>query len=429
MARIPKPTRIDVDCCIAGGGPAGMMLGMLLARAGLEVVVLEKHADFFRDFRGDTIHPSTIRLLGELGLRDAFLALPHTDVRRLDVVVNGFRLHPIDFGRLRAPYDRLALMPQWDFLDFLADHASSYPGFRLLMSTEATGLSREAGVVVGATASAADGDLDIRARLTVAADGRDSRLRAASGLKPHEFGVPIDVLWFRLPKPAVEPPDTLAYLDEHSMVLTIPRGDYYQMGLVIPKGGFDELKAAGLGGFRAELVAAAPFLVDVVDTITSWDDVKLLTVQVDRLARWFVPGLLCIGDAAHAMSPAFGVGVNYAIQDAVAAANLFAARLRDGASVARLEDAALRLQRRRLPAVTRMQEIQIAAHRAIARPGGGAILPEPVPAATRVVLSAAMPIAQRVTARLIGRGFRPERVAPAIRGATIRGILADAPRG
>ena len=418
---------MDVDCCIAGGGPAGVMLGMLLARAGLEVVVLEKHADFFRDFRGDTIHPSTIRVLGELGLRDAFLALPHTDVRALDVVVNGFRMRPVDFGRLREPYNFLALMPQWDFLDFLAEHAAASGGFRLLMSTEATGLTREGGVVVGATASGADGDLDIRARLTVAADGRDSTLRQASGLKPHGFGVPIDVLWFRLPRPVVEPPDTLAYLDGRSMVLTIPRGDYYQMGVVIPKGGFDAMKADGLAGFRTALVAAAPFLAEVVDALTSWDQVKLLTVQVDRLARWFTPGLVCIGDAAHAMSPAFGVGVNYAIQDAVAAANLLAEPLLRGAAVEELEDACLSLQRRRMPAVVRMQDIQLAAHRQIAKPGGGAILPDPVPASTQALLRTAMSLAQRITARLIGRGLRPERVSPAIRGATRRGILARTP--
>jgi 2-polyprenyl-6-methoxyphenol hydroxylase and related FAD-dependent oxidoreductases len=428
MARTPVPTRIDVDCCIAGGGPAGMMLGMLLARSGRDVVVLEKHADFFRDFRGDTIHPSTIQLLGELGLRDAFLALPHTDVHTLDAVVNGYRLRPIDFRHLRKPYDVLALMPQWDFLSFLAERSAAYPGFRLLMSTDATGLTREGGVVIGATASGPHGDVDIRARLTVAADGRDSTLRKASGLKPREFGVPIDVLWFRLPKPAVEPPDTLVYLDETSMVLTIPRGDYYQMGMVIPKGGFHALKSGGLAGFRAAVVSAAPFLVDVVGSLTSWNDVKLLTVQVDRLARWFTPGLLCIGDAAHAMSPAFGVGVNYAIQDAVAAANLLAEPLRAGASLEQLEDACLLLQRRRLPAVERMQRIQLAAHRVIARPGGGAILPDPVPASTRAMLRLAMPIAQRITARLVGRGLRQEHVSPAIRGATTRGILADAAR-
>ncbi|HWU47735.1 MAG TPA: FAD-dependent oxidoreductase [Humibacter sp.] len=425
MARTPVPTRIDVDCCIAGAGPAGVMLGMLLARAGLKVVVLEKHADFFRDFRGDTIHPSTIQVLGELGLRDAFLALPHTDVHTLDAVINGFRLRPVDFGYLRKPYDVLALMPQWDFLAFLAEHASAYPGFRLLMSTEATGLTREGGVVVGATASGPQGDVDIRARLTVAADGRGSTLRKASGLRPHEFGVPIDVLWFRLPKPAVEPPDTLAYLDESSMVLTIPRGDYYQMGMVIPKGGFEPLKANGLPGFRASLVATVPFLAEVVGSLTSWNDVKLLTVQIDRLSRWFTPGLLCIGDAAHAMSPAFGVGVNYAVQDAVAAANLLAEPLRSGASTEQLEDACLRLQRRRLLAVERMQRIQLAAHRVIAKPGGGAILPDPVPASTRLMLRAAAPIMQRVTARLVGRGFRPEHVSPGIRGATTRGVLAQ----
>ncbi|HAM26307.1 MAG TPA: monooxygenase, partial [Microbacteriaceae bacterium] len=301
-----------------GGGPAGLMLGLLLARAGVDVTVLEKHADFLRDFRGDTIHPSTIDLMDELGLSKRFLALPQNDVATLDFVVSGNRIRPIDFSRLRGGARFLALMPQWDFLNFLAAEAARYPNFRLELRAEVTGLVRSGSRVVGVIATTPDGPLEVRAPLTVAADGRSSVARAASGLVARDFGVPIDVLWFRLPKVGKAPPDTLAYLDGNSMVLTIPRGEYYQSGMVIAKGGFDEIRAGGIDAFRARLVSAAAFLEPVVGTLTSWDQVSLLSVQVDRLDRWYLPGFLCIGDAAHAMSPAFGVGVNYAIQDAVA---------------------------------------------------------------------------------------------------------------
>ncbi len=400
---------IETDCVIAGGGPAGMMLGYILARNGVDVVVLEKHGDFFRDFRGDTIHPSTIGLLGELGLRDGFLELPHTRIRTLDAVINGNRLHPIDFGRLRPPDDFLVLAPQWDFLTFLAKQGEQFGGFHLLMSTEATDVIVEDGAVRGVIASDADDELEIRAKLTVAADGRDSAVRAAAGLRPIEFGVPIDVLWFRLPKPPEVPPPTLAYLDGTGMVLTIDRGDYYQSGMVIPKGGFTGLQAAGIGAFREAVAHPAPFLRPVVGSITSWDQVKLLSVQVNRLETWHRPGLLCIGDAAHAMSPVFGVGVNYAIQDAVAAANLLTAGLRAGSVV---DGALAAVQERRLPPVKRMQGIQLRVHRVIARSGGGAILPNPMPAPLRWALRAVMPLVQLLTARMIGRGFRPEHLTP-----------------
>ncbi|GAA1448208.1 FAD-dependent oxidoreductase [Leifsonia poae] len=389
-----------------------MMLGLILARAGLDVVVLEKHADFFRDFRGDTIHPSTITLLGELGLRERFLALPHNSIRTLDAVVNGTRLHPIDFGRLGPPDDFLVLAPQWDFLNFLAAEAAQYPGFHLLMETEATGVIEEAGIIRGVTVDGPDGALEVRAPLTIAADGRDSIVRRAAGLRPRAFGVAIDVLWFRIPKPAVVPPSTLAYVDRGGMIVTIDRGDYYQTGLIIPKGGFDELKAAGLEEFHRVLAGIAPVLKPVVGSIESWDDVKLLSVQIDRLERWYRSGLLAIGDAAHAMSPAFGVGVNYAIQDAVAAANALVAPLRTGAVDLRVLDA---VQERRLPPVARMQGLQLAAHRRIARPGGAAILPDPAPEPLRLALDAAMPLLQRVSARVIGRGFLPESLAPELR--------------
>lgn len=397
-----------------------MMLGLILARAGVDVVVLEKHEDFFRDFRGDTIHPSTIAVLGELGLRERFLALPHNSIRTLDAVINGTRLHPVDFGRLGPPDDFLVLAPQWDFLNFLADEGAAYPTFQLLMKTEATGIIEEDGVIRGVTISGPDGETEVRAPLTVAADGRASTVRAAAGLRPREFGVGIDVLWFRLPKPTELPPSTLAYVGQGAMVITIDRGDYYQTGLVIAKGGFEALQQQGLEAFRAQLVAAAPVLESVAGAITSWDEVKPLSVQINRLQRWYRSGLLAIGDAAHAMSPAFGVGVNYAIQDAVAAANALAEPLRaepDRAVDLRVLDA---IQARRLPPVTKMQRLQLAAHERIARPGGLSFLPEPVPAPLRFALAAATPLLQGFTARLIGRGYLPESVAPELREPSVR---------
>lgn len=420
---------LNTTCVIVGGGPAGMMLGLILARNGVDVVVLEKHADFFRDFRGDTIHPSTIGVLGELGLRERFLGLPHTSVRALDVVVNGNRLHPIDFSRLAPPDDFLVLAPQWDFLNFLAEDARRHPNFRLLMQTEATELIWEEDAVHGVVAHGPDGDLEIRARLTVSADGRASELRAQAGLRPRRFGVPIDVLWFRIPKPEDLPAHTLAYVGGGGMVVTIERHDYVQAGLIIPKGGYGELHAGGLDAFRRAVIDAAPHLREALETITDWDQVKLLSVQIDRLPRWYRRGFLAIGDAAHAMSPAFGVGVNYAVQDAVATANALTATLRElgpagveGGSATATGPAAevdLRLldgiQRRRMPAVAAMQRIQLAAHRTISRPEGVRLLPEPMPAVLRAALAVATPGMQAVSSRLIGRGLRPESVSPELR--------------
>ncbi|WP_314146844.1 FAD-dependent oxidoreductase [uncultured Leifsonia sp.] len=403
---------MNTTCAISGGGPAGMMLALLLARNGIDVVVLEKHADFFRDFRGDTIHPSTIGVLGELGLRDAFLGLPHTSIRTLDAVVDGTRLHPIDFGRLRPPDDFLVLAPQWDFLTFLAEQGERSPSFHLRMSMEATGLIWEDGEVRGLTAEGPEGPVRIQADLTIAADGRDSVLRAAAGLRPRRYGVPIDVLWFRLPKPEAAPPSTLAYIGHGAMVVTIDRGDYYQAGLIIPKGGIDELREAGLDVFRSAVAGAAPFLAGPLETIADWDQVKLLSVQIDHLDRWYRRGFLAIGDAAHAMSPAFGVGVNYAVQDAVATANAVVEPLRSGPVDLRVLDG---IQRRRLPPAQAMQRIQLAAHRRITRPGAAPLLPSPLPPLAGAALAAATPIAQRVAARLVGRGLRPESVAPALR--------------
>ncbi len=391
------------DCCLVGGGPAGMMLGLLLARAGRRVVVLEKHADFLRDFRGDTIHPSTLTLLGELGLRDEFLRLPLTRVAAMDVVVGGRRFTPVDFSTLSGPDDFLVFAPQWDFLNFLADVGRRLPGFELRMSTAATGLLTSGSRIVGVSTSSGE---RIHARLVIGSDGRDSTVRAAAGLVPQEFGVPIDVLWFNLPKPSDPPPPTLGYLDGGALVLTIERGTYYQGGLVIAKGGYQRLRDRGLDALRSTLVATAPVLAPVVDTLQDWDQIKLLTVQVNRLPRWHAPGLLCIGDAAHAMSPVGGVGVNYAIQDAVATANVIANRLSDGAVPV---EALAAVQRRREAPVRVMQAMQLAAHRQFAAAGGGPT--DWPPPAARVVIAAALPVVRRLAARLIGIGLRPEHPA------------------
>lgn len=398
------------DVVIAGGGPAGIMLGYLLARAGRTVAILEKHHDFLRDFRGDTIHPSTITLLGELGLRERFLELPVTRIRTMDVVIAGRRLAFVDFGRLGPPDDFLAFAPQWDFLTFLAAEGRTLPGFDLRMGAEAEDVIEEGGRIVGVAVRTGAGVTHLRAPLVVAADGRDSRVRAAAALRPRSTGVPIDVLWFRLPKPPTPPPTTLGYADRGGLVLTIDRGDHYQGGCVIEKGGHVRLVAAGLPAFQAHLARIAPPIAPVVDTLESWDQVKVLSVQIDALETWHRPGLVCIGDAAHAMSPVFGVGVNYAIQDAVALANLL--QTAPGPLGAVLED----LQRRRLPPAVRMQRIQRVAHRGIGALAAGHSVPRALPH----LAAALAPVARLGLSRLVGRGFRPEHVAPPIRAARPR---------
>jgi 2-polyprenyl-6-methoxyphenol hydroxylase-like FAD-dependent oxidoreductase len=395
---------IERDCVIAGGGPAGMVLGHLLARRGLRVTVLEKHADFLRDFRGDTVHPSTVTLLGELGLREKFLELPLTRLSTLDAVFDGQRVTIVDFGTLRAPDNFLVLAPQWDFLNFLARETAAFPTFELRMLSEATDLIIEAGEVRGVRARTSDGGLEVRATLTVAADGRESGLRSAAGLTPDNFGVPIDVLWFNLPKPPDPPPPTLGYISAQGMVLTIDRGDRYQSGMVIRKGGFDGLRAGGIDALQSRIIGAAPFLRPVVGTLTDWEQVKLLSVQINRLRRWYRPGFIAIGDAAHAMSPIFGVGVNFAIQDAVALANAIGEDLAMGKAPPGKLAA---VQRRRELPVKIVQQVQRNGHRVLLRSTMGSRV---APRWLVMLLRAASPLLRPVTARFVGIGVRPEHV-------------------
>lgn len=320
-------SRQATTCAISGGGPAGIMLGLLLARAGVDVTVLEKHPDFLRDFRGDTVHPSTLRLLHELGLLDALDALPHRDVDQISIGTAERPLLRASLADLPGPHKRIAMIPQWDFLTLLTGHAARYRGFRLLMSSRAHGLIREGEAVRGVRYRDADGEHELRAVLTVAADGRRSELREAAGLVPHYLGAPMDVLWLRLPRADTDPEGLLGRVGPGGLVAAIDRGDYWQIAYVTRKGAWAEVRARGIGRLRQELAGFLPVLASRVGALDSWSAVAFLEVGLDRLPRWSRPGLLCIGDAAHTMSPIGGVGINLAVQDAVAAANLLAAPL------------------------------------------------------------------------------------------------------
>jgi 2-polyprenyl-6-methoxyphenol hydroxylase-like FAD-dependent oxidoreductase len=397
-----------VDCCIAGGGPAGVMLGLLLARAGVEVIVLEKHADFLRDFRGDTVHPSTLEVMRELGLLDGFLARPHQELREIAGEIAGRRIVIADFSHLPTACKFIALMPQWHFLDFLVEHARTYPTFHLMMHAEVTDLLRDDDRVAGVVATTSDGPLEIRSQLVVGADGRHSIVRERAHLAVESLGVPIDVLWMRLSRRPDDPSSTLGYLSDNHILVMLDRGDYWQCGFVIPKGAFDEIRARGIEAFRAQIAAIVPFMRDRVGELSEWDAVKLLTVLVDHLREWWRPGLLCIGDAAHAMSPVGGIGINLAIQDAVAAANLLSVPLRQGRMT--LDD--LRAVQRRREFPTRMtQRLQVFIHtrvlsRVLAR------TPTDLPLVVKLVER--WPILRRIPARVVGVGFRPEHVASSI---------------
>ncbi len=384
-----------------------MMLGFLLARAGVEVVVLEKHADFFRDFRGDTVHPPTLEVMYELGLLDEFLKLPHRKVETLTGQVGAAHLTMINFRHLPTHCKFVALMPQWDFLNFLAEHAKRYKTFDLHMKAEATDLIEEAGRVVGLRAKTPDGTLSIRADLVVGCDGRHSTMREKADLKSKDYGAPTDVLWFRVARKADDATDTFGHIESGRMMIMLDRGDYWQCAYVIAKGGIDRVKAEGLEAFRKRVVDMSPFLADRVGELKSWDDVKLLSVTVDRLPKWWRPGLLCIGDAAHAMSPIGGVGINMAVQDAVAAANRLADPLRAG----KMTDAdLLAIQERRMLPVLFTQWVQLNIQkRIISRVLGmdSGQRPKP-PLAFR--LFNVFPVLSRIPARLLGIGIRPEHV-------------------
>ncbi|MFY9697284.1 MAG: FAD-dependent oxidoreductase [Rhodoplanes sp.] len=397
--------KVDTSCCIVGGGPAGMMLGFLLARAGVDVVVLEKHADFFRDFRGDTIHPSTLQLMYELGLLAQFLKLPHHKLHSVGARIASEQITVGDFSHLPVQCPYIAVMPQWDFLNFLAEQGKRYPPFRLMMQTEGTDLIEEAGVVVGVRAKKPQGEIEVRASLVVACDGRHSTMRARAGLAVENLGAPMDVLWFRLRHDPDDPEESLGFFGPGSILVTINRGDYWQCAYVIPKGTFDALRRQGLEEFRSRIVHIQPRFNDRIAEIGDWDAVKLLEVRVDRLKRWHKRGLLLIGDAAHAMSPVGGVGVNLAIQDAVASANALAAPLLSGTVS---EDLLSKIQRRRELPVAITQRMQIAIqNRVIGQvlATHGAMKPPAI-----LSLFNTFPILRRIPGRIIGLGVRPEHV-------------------
>jgi 2-polyprenyl-6-methoxyphenol hydroxylase-like FAD-dependent oxidoreductase len=398
-------TSLTKTCCIVGGGPAGMMLGFLLARAGIDVAVLEKHQDFFRDFRGDTVHPSTLELMSELGLLDEFLKLPHSKLDHLSIQFGKDRIPMVDLSHLPTHCKYIAMMPQWDFLNFLAQHGKRYKGFDLRTRAEATDLIEEGGRIVGVRAKTPDGELDIRADLVVGCDGRHSTVRDKAGFKSDDYGAPMDVLWFRVTRSPSDSGEVFGHIEAGKMMVMLDRGDYWQCAFVIPKGGIDRVKAEGIDVFRKRVLDLSPFLGDRVAEIKSFDDVKLLTVTVDRLRQWWRPGLICIGDAAHAMSPIGGVGVNIAVQDAVAAANRLAAPLK----AKRLTNDDLQaIQDRRTFPAKMTQLIQLTMQNRLIGPAlQGMRQPKP-PLLFKLI--SAVPLLQRIPARLLGLGVRPEHV-------------------
>jgi len=398
--------RYETGCCIVGGGPAGIMLGYLLARGGVRVTVLEKHADFFRDFRGDTIHPSTLDVMKQLGLLDALLQLPHQETRELGGYIGNIYVPLADMTHLPTACKFLAFMPQWDFLNFLAERAKAYPTFTLLMNAEVTGIIEEAGRVAGVYGKRGGDDFTVRATLTVGADGRNSIVREKAGMQVVDFGAPMDILWFRISRVPSDPHQALGRVQAGKILVMIERGDYWQCGYVIPKGEYEQMRTRDISTLRQPVLDLAPELHDRVNELHSWDDVRLLTVRVDRLEQWYRPGLLFIGDAAHAMSPIGGVGINLAIQDAVAAANILAAPLLSGT----LQDEHLKqLQERRLYPTRLIQWGQVQIQRRIISrvltSTQFGTLPWPMKLLVR------FPVLRRLPAYAVGVGPRPERVA------------------
>jgi 2-polyprenyl-6-methoxyphenol hydroxylase-like FAD-dependent oxidoreductase len=398
--------KLETRVAIAGGGPAGIMLGYLLARAGIDCVVLEMWPDFFRDFRGDTIHPSTMEVLAELGLLEEFLRLPHSEMTRMTMHAGGKAITLADLSHVPARKKFIAFIPQWDFLNFLSGKAKAFAGFHLLMETKALDLLREGGRVAGLRAQGKEGEFEIRADLVIGADGRHSTIREKGGFAIEELGVPIDVLWFRLGRSDADDQQSLGYLANGRALIMLDRHDYWQCGLIIPKGGFDAIKAAELPAFRDSIAALAHLPPSAVAEIDSWEKVKLLSVSVDHARAWATEGALLIGDSAHAMSPIGGVGINYAIQDAVAAANLLVPALRQGGAppLATLE----KLQARREPPTRRMQRLQIYIQDHVFSPLLSSKARAKMP--WLFTLAAWFPILRRIPGRIIGMGFLPEHV-------------------
>jgi 2-polyprenyl-6-methoxyphenol hydroxylase-like FAD-dependent oxidoreductase len=398
------PGRETTTCCIAGGGPAGVMLGYLLARAGVHVIVLEKHKDFFRDFRGDTIHPSTLELMYELGLLEEFLKLPHQELQRIGGQFGDFAFTGADFSHLPTHCKFIALMPQWDFLNFLTSQGKRFRTFELRMEHEAIGVLEKDGGVKGIRVKTPEGLMEMEADLVVACDGRHSTVRDAAKFEVMDLGVPVDVLWFHISRKADDSYQALGRIDYGEMLVLINREEYFQAGLIVRKAAFDSVKAAGLPAFWESLLRIAPFLGERVEEVKGWEQVKLLSIQINRLRQWYKPGLLCIGDAAHAMSPAGGVGINYAIQDAVATANLLAEALREH----KVTDALLaQVQERREFPVRIVQSLQAKAHNASLN-----FLGRPVKAKAPWQMRAVfrIPGLERIMARGIGLGVRPEHI-------------------